>query len=195
MMFNRNFERRFNGFNANMGKEDFGFGRGFGGFDRGFGPQGRDRFFKKGNLQFVILKMLQNESKHGYQIIKDLEEEFKGFYSPSPGSVYPILQMLEDREFVSISKEGKKKIYTITEEGKQFLEENINEDEFTQRLEQLKNMDFEALKAKRNELQELFIGFMEASREAINDSEKQQQFNNFLAKTKEDLKNLYKENK
>lgn len=48
--------------------------------------------------------MLQQESKHGYQIIKDLEEQFKGFYSPSPGSVYPILQMLEDREFVSISE-------------------------------------------------------------------------------------------
>ncbi|GAB1768586.1 PadR family transcriptional regulator [Priestia megaterium] len=187
-MFHRNFDRIVNGFNANMGKEDFGFGR-------GFGPQGKDRFFKKGNLQFVILKMLQTESKHGYQIIKDLEEEFKGFYSPSPGSVYPILQMLEDREFVSISKEGKKKVYTITGEGKQFLEENINEDEFIQRLEQFKNMDFEALKAKRNELQEIFIGFMEASREAMNDSEKQQQFNKFLAKTKEDLKNLYKENK
>ena len=56
------------------------------------------------NLQFVILKMLKEESRHGYQIIKDLEERFKGFYSPSPGSVYPILQMLEDREFVSISK-------------------------------------------------------------------------------------------
>ena len=55
--------------------------------------------FQKGNLQFVILKMLEEESRHGYQIIKDLEERFKGFYSPSPGSVYPILQMLEDRDF------------------------------------------------------------------------------------------------
>ena len=62
--------------------------------------------FQKG-LQFVILKMLKEESRHGYQIIKDLEERFKGFYAPSPGSVYPILQMLEDREFVSISKDGK----------------------------------------------------------------------------------------
>lgn len=53
--------------------------------------------------------MLKEESRHGYQIIKDLEERFKGFYAPSPGSVYPILQMLEDREFVSISKDGKRK--------------------------------------------------------------------------------------
>ncbi|SUM35277.1 transcriptional regulator, PadR family [Staphylococcus gallinarum] len=70
---------------------------------------------------------MQQESKHGYQIIKDLEEQFKGFYSPSPGSVYPILQMLEDREFVSISKDGKKKVYTITEEGQTFLNENMND--------------------------------------------------------------------
>ena len=65
----------------------------------------------KGNLQFIILQMLEEESRHGYQIIKDLEERFKGFYSPSPGSVYPILQMLQDRDFVSISKEGNKNLH------------------------------------------------------------------------------------
>ena len=54
--------------------------------------------------------MLKEESRHGYQIIKDLEERFKGFM-PSPGSVYPILQMLEDREFVSISKDGKESVF------------------------------------------------------------------------------------
>lgn len=53
--------------------------------------------------------MLKEEPRHGYQIIKDLEEKFKGFYSPSPGSVYPILQMLEDRDFVTITKDGNKK--------------------------------------------------------------------------------------
>lgn len=108
-------------------------------------------FFKKGNLQFVILKMLKEESKHGYQIIKDLEAQFKGFYSPSPGSVYPILQMLEDRDFVSISQDGKKKIYTITEEGNAFLNENMN-NEMLQRLEHFKNMDFEAMKEARTQL-------------------------------------------
>ena len=95
--------------------EQFGRSKGPQGFERfgGFGRRGggRDRFFKREiyNLQFIILQMLEEESRHGYQIIKDLEERFKGFYSPSPGSVYPILQMLEDRDFVSISKEGNKK--------------------------------------------------------------------------------------
>lgn len=147
--------------------EGFDFGRGFGGLRGG----GRDRFFKKGNLQFVILKMLKEESRHGYQIIKDLEERFKGFYSPSPGSVYPILQMLEDREFVSISKDGKKKVYSITEEGEKFLEENINNDEFTQRMEQFQNIDFEQLKASREQLHEVFQGFMKASQQALQDEE------------------------
>lgn len=109
-MFNRNENRmnghmrRFEGFGMNGGP-----GRGpgqFGGFRK---MNGKDRFFKKGNLQYVILQMLQEEPRHGYQIIKDLEGRFNGFYAPSPGSVYPILQMLEDRDFVSIQKEGNKK--------------------------------------------------------------------------------------
>src|SRR5699024_10517345 len=85
---------------------------GFDGFEKMFAAaRGNERFFKKGNLQFIILNLLLEEPKHGYQIIKDLEAKFKGFYSASPGSVYPISQMLEDREFVSISKDGKKKTY------------------------------------------------------------------------------------
>ena len=168
--------------------EGFDFGRGFG------GPRGgdRDRFFKKGNLQFVILKMLKEESRHGYQIIKDLEERFKGFYSPSPGSVYPILQMLEDREFVSISKDGKKKVYSITEEGEKFLEENINNDEFTQRMKQFQNIDFEQLKASREQLHEVFQGFMKASQQALQDEELKKEFDQFVEETKARLEQFSK---
>lgn len=168
--------------------EGFDFGRGFGGPRGG----GRDRFFKKGNLQFVILKMLKEESRHGYQIIKDLEERFKGFYSPSPGSVYPILQMLEDREFVSISKDGKKKVYSITEEGEKFLEENINNDEFTQRMEQFQNIDFEQLKASREQLHEVFQGFMKASQQALQDEELKKEFDQFVEETKARLEQFSK---
>lgn len=168
--------------------EGFDFGRGFGGSRGG----GRDRFFKKGNLQFVILKMLKEESRHGYQIIKDLEERFKGFYSPSPGSVYPILQMLEDREFVSISKDGKKKVYSITEEGEKFLEENINNDEFTQRMEQFQNIDFEQLKASREQLHEVFQGFVKASQQALQDEELKKEFDQFVEETKARLEQFSK---
>ncbi|SUM42898.1 transcriptional regulator, PadR family [Staphylococcus petrasii] len=193
MMFRRHMQgmrqgmQRFEQFDGGKGPRGF---EGFGGFGGRRG--GRDRFFKKGNLQFVILKMLEEESRHGYQIIKDLEERFKGFYSPSPGSVYPILQMLEDREFVSISKEGNKKIYTITDEGKQFLEENVDQDEFTQRLEKFKNVDFEQMKASREQLQEVFHGFMKASQSAMQDEEKKKELDALIEETKEKLEKIYK---
>ncbi len=176
--------------------EQFGRSKGPQGFERfgGFGRRGggRDRFFKKGNLQFIILQMLEEESRHGYQIIKDLEERFKGFYSRSPCSIYPILQMLEDRDFVSISKEGNKKIYTITDEGKTFLKENVDQDEFTKRLEQFKNVDFEQMKASREQLQGLFHGFMKASQSALQDEEKQKELNVFIEETKQKLERFYK---
>ncbi|MCG7339165.1 PadR family transcriptional regulator [Staphylococcus sp. ACRSN] len=161
------------------------------GFDpRAMAAMGKERFFKKGNLQFVILKMLQQDSKHGYQIIKDLEEQFKGFYSPSPGSVYPILQMLEDREFVSISKEGKKKVYTITDEGQAFLNENMD-DTMLNRMEHLKHMDFDKMQASREQLQDLFRTFMMKSKASFNDEDKKRKFNEFVERTKKELEDLY----
>ena len=192
-MFRRHLEGMRQGM-AHFEQFDAGRGpRGFGNFG-GFGGRhgGRDRFFKKGNLQFVILKMLEEESHHGYQIIKDLEERFKGFYSPSPGSVYPILQMLEDRDFVSISKDGNKKVYTITDEGKKFLEDNVDQDAFTKRLEQFKNVDFEELKAVREQMQTLFHEFMKASQQTLQDDKKKAEFDVFIQETKERLQQFYK---
>ena len=61
-------------------------------------------------------------------------------------------------------------MYSITEEGEKFLEENIN-DEFTQRMEQFQNIDFEQLKASREQLHEVFQGFMKASQQALQDEE------------------------
>lgn len=192
IMFRRHLEGMRQGM-AHFEQFDAGRGpRGFGNFGA-FGGRhgGRDRFFKKGNLQFVILKMLE-ESRHGYQIIKDLEERFKGFYSPSPGSVYPILQMLEDRDFVSISKDGNKKVYTITDEGKKFLEDNVDQDAFTKRLEQFKNVDFEELKAVREQMQTLFHEFMKASQQTLQDDKKKAEFDVFIQETKERLQQFYK---
>ncbi|MDY0394549.1 PadR family transcriptional regulator [Virgibacillus halophilus] len=69
----------------------------------------------------ILLKLLQEQPRHGYELIKELEEKFQGFYSPSPGSVYPTLQMLEDQDLIHSSKEGRKKVYHLTEEGKDYL--------------------------------------------------------------------------
>jgi DNA-binding PadR family transcriptional regulator len=89
----------------------------------GFGP-GRGRVFGKGDLKYVILDLLQDKPAHGYELIRALEERFRGFYSPSPGSVYPTLQLLEDLGYVTAAQQDGKKVYSITEEGRKFLDEN-----------------------------------------------------------------------
>jgi DNA-binding PadR family transcriptional regulator len=88
-----------------------------------FGPSHHTRLFEKGALKYVILDQLKDKPAHGYEIIRALENRFQGFYSPSAGSVYPTLQLLEDMGYVKSAEQDGKKIYTITEEGKTFLKE------------------------------------------------------------------------
>ncbi len=80
--------------------------------------------FEKGDLKYVILDLLAEKPSHGYEVIRALEEKFRGFYSPSPGSVYPTLQLLEDLGYVSATQRDGKKTYEVTAEGRKFLEEN-----------------------------------------------------------------------
>jgi DNA-binding PadR family transcriptional regulator len=112
---------------------DFPFGRwnrrwGGGGFGPGgdfdfFGPGRRERFFGRGDLKVVILELLKDQPRHGYDIIRALEDRMRGRYRPSPGSVYPTLQMLEDLGYVTSTQQEGKKIYTITDEGRRYLSE------------------------------------------------------------------------
>ena len=93
-------------------------------FDKHFAPFERhQRLFEKGDLKYVILNLLKGKPSHGYEIIRAMEDSFHGFYTPSAGSVYPTLQMLDDMGYVSSSERDGKKVYTITEDGKKFLEE------------------------------------------------------------------------
>lgn len=82
---------------------------------------GRDRMFQRGDFKYVILDLLKDKPSHGYEIIRELEERFHGFYSPSPGMVYPTLQFLEEAGYVSASQQDGKKVYAITDEGRKFL--------------------------------------------------------------------------
>jgi DNA-binding PadR family transcriptional regulator len=94
-------------------------------FNRHFPPLERPpRLFEKGDLKYVILDLLKDKPSHGYEIIRAMEESFHGFYSPSAGSVYPTLQMLNDMGYASSSEHDGKKIYTISDEGIQFLKEH-----------------------------------------------------------------------
>ena len=107
---------------------DWGFGPGpMGGpwGPGGPGEPGRGRVFGHGALKFVILSLLAEKPRHGYEIIKELEERVGGAYSPSPGTIYPTLSLLEDMGYArSATEEGSRKVYEITDEGRRHLEEN-----------------------------------------------------------------------
>lgn len=91
-------------------------------------PRGRwrsGRMFEQGDLRYVVLRLLEEKPRHGYEIIKALEERFGGTYAPSPGVVYPTLQLLEDQGFARVRPEAEgKKVYEITDEGRAYLVEN-----------------------------------------------------------------------
>ena len=105
---------------------------------RGRGPRG-GRMFEQGDLKLVILQLLEEKPRHGYEIIKDLEERSGGRYTPSPGTVYPTLTLLEDMGYASSSAEaGGKKVYSITDEGRAYLAENkTTVDDVFERLSEL----------------------------------------------------------
>ncbi len=88
-----------------------------------FRHSGQERMFHKGDFKYLILDLLKIKPRHGYEVIRELEEQFHGFYSPSPGVVYPTLQYLEDTGHVTSKEQDGKKVYTITQEGLKFLED------------------------------------------------------------------------
>jgi DNA-binding PadR family transcriptional regulator len=108
------------------------FGGGFWGGPWGpAGPGGRHgrgrpgRLFDQGDLKYVILRLLAEKPRHGYEIIKALEERSGGAYSPSPGTVYPTLTMLEEAGYArGRAEESGKRIYEITDEGRAYLEQH-----------------------------------------------------------------------
>ena len=81
--------------------------------------------FEQGDLRLVILQLLEEKPRHGYEIIKELEERSGGRYAPSPGTVYPTLTLLEEMGYATGTEQpGGKKVYAITDEGRKFLAEN-----------------------------------------------------------------------
>jgi DNA-binding PadR family transcriptional regulator len=107
-------------------------GRGFGHFGKGFMDSGDmgGRAFGMGrklasvDLQLLILGLLADKPRHGYEIIKALDERSKGFYVPSPGMVYPALTYLEEIGHATVEADGARKLYQITDAGKEHLESN-----------------------------------------------------------------------
>jgi len=109
-------------------QRDFGFGAwaSFCGPAAGFrsGRRGRGRFFDRGDLRYMILNLLAEQPMHGYEVMQALSREAAGLYSPSAGSVYPVLQLLQDQGHVTSEERDGKRVYSITDAGRAFLEEN-----------------------------------------------------------------------
>jgi DNA-binding PadR family transcriptional regulator len=82
------------------------------------------RMLATGDLRLIALALIAEQPRHGYEIIKVLEDKTAGWYSPSPGIVYPTLTFLEEAGYVTAQAEGAKKLYAITDEGRAHLEEN-----------------------------------------------------------------------
>jgi DNA-binding PadR family transcriptional regulator len=82
------------------------------------------RMLAQGDLRLIALALIAEQPRHGYEIIKVLEDKTSGWYAPSPGIVYPTLTYLEEAGHVTAQAEGAKKLYTITDAGRAHLEEN-----------------------------------------------------------------------
>ncbi len=112
------------GFHFNFSGDERG-GRGFGG---GRGGRGRRRMFGSGELRLVLLKLIADEPRHGYDLIRAIEELTGGDYAPSPGVVYPTLTMLTDMGLIEeAAAEGSRKAYAVTTEGTAHLADNKDE--------------------------------------------------------------------
>lgn len=88
------------------------------------GRRRRQQIFESGEVKYVILRLLKEKPRHGYEIIKALEDRMGGWYTPSAGTVYPTLQLLEDQGYVRVVESEGKRVYHITPEGEAFLEEH-----------------------------------------------------------------------
>jgi DNA-binding PadR family transcriptional regulator len=86
-----------------------------------FGGWGDEPRTRRGDIKFILLELLSEHPQHGYELMKELEARRGGFRRPSPGSVYPTLQMLEEGGYLTSEEIEGKRVYTITESGRQFL--------------------------------------------------------------------------
>ncbi|MEB8343450.1 PadR family transcriptional regulator [Streptomyces endophyticus] len=136
------------------------FGPGFGGpggpgpwgrGGRGGGARGRAR---RGDVRASILALLQDRPMHGYEMIQEIAERSGGAWKPSPGSVYPTLQLLEDEGLIASASEGGKKLFSLTDDGRTAAEEGPD----APWEEAGRGVDWEAM----NEIRQAGFGLMEA---------------------------------
>jgi DNA-binding PadR family transcriptional regulator len=154
-----------------------------------------ERIFKKGDFKYLILDMLKDKSRYGYEIIRDLEDKFHGFYSPSPGAVYPTLQWLEEMGYVTSSQKDGKKIYTITEEGRRFLSEREQQTEdIKSQMKNWFNWWNPEIHEKLHDIMHIFsdIGLLLRQKARTISAEKLRRIKEVILKTQEEIENILK---
>src|SRR4051812_26374574 len=123
------------GFGPGFGPGGPGFGPGGPGFGPDFGPGfgpgrhgrgGRGRR-GRGNVRAAVLALLAEEPRHGYSIMNELGERSGGLWRPSPGSVYPVLQQLQDEGLITSTDRDGRKVFDLTDEGRRYVEEHADE--------------------------------------------------------------------
>ena len=154
------------------------------------------RIFEQGDLKYVILRLLAEKPRHGYEIIKELEDRFGGAYAPSPGTVYPTLTMLEDLGYArAMPEEGGRKMYEITDEGRKHLEEHsATVDDIFERIARFVEGFFDAPMAdlKRAMAHVGRATFVAASR-SPNDRERLNRISEVLKRAAEEIEKLGRE--
>jgi DNA-binding PadR family transcriptional regulator len=120
------FTNRFEHGDRRHARGGFGFGGSHFRIHHRGGRGGRlGRVFEHGDLRYVLLQLIAERPRYGYELIKTIEEQFGGMYSPSPGVVYPTLTLLEELGYVRAeSSGGSKRLYLVTEEGTNYLAAN-----------------------------------------------------------------------
>ena len=128
------------GWQGSWGPFNFDFDSDGWGGGRGRGGRRARRMFESGELRLVLLKLIADEPRHGYDLIRAIEDMTGGEYAPSPGVVYPTLTLLQDMGLIDEAPgEGPRKSFQATDEGRSYLEERSEEAEgLFERLEELK---------------------------------------------------------
>ncbi len=169
-------------------RREFRWGRHFG-----------ERLFERGDLKYVILELLKEKPRHGYEIIRALEERFSGFYAPSPGAVYPTLQMLEDMGYVTVVEQDGKKVYTVGEAGLKFLvERKPLVDEIRARMQDHWNPEFSrevhrVMHDLRHDLRDFGRSFADEARRRWPDADQGRRIREVIARARKEIEGILAE--
>ena len=162
---------------------------------RRFGRQ----MFERGDLKYVILEQLKDRPAHGYELMRALEDRFGGFYTPSPGAVYPTLQMLEDMGYVTAVQQEGRKVYTITDAGRSFLNERQPQvDEVFSRVRERWGNEWgphahRLMHDLRDDLRDLSRSFASEARRHWPDPEQQRRIREVIGRAKTEIQKILDE--